>query len=201
MADHKKQRCKKYSAEEQKLIEQKWAHLEAVLSKEVNAIKRSRFKIGHILYEMKLWLQKYGLNRGRRGRWQSVLRKNEIDRKTAENYIRLYQEEARIAPHKCVVAPAKKSQQNSKNNTVKPTALVGAAPVAEVPDQERSPLARVVAADEREADKSAEGRLPVGCIFVLTLGEKHKFMESVQQLGESRATQLMYSAVVTATRE
>jgi hypothetical protein len=111
MPDHKRQRRKKYSAEEQKLIEQKWAYIDAELSKEVNAIKRSRFKIGHILYEMKLWLQKYGLNRCRRGRWQSVLRKNGIDRKTTENHIRLYQKEARIAPHKCVVAPTKKIQQ------------------------------------------------------------------------------------------
>jgi hypothetical protein len=149
---------------------------------------------------MKSWLQKYGLNRGRRGRWQSVLRKNEIDRKTAENYIRLYQEEAGIPPHKYVVAPAKKSLQNSQKNTVRTTALDSVARDENSVESDEKTVARVTAADDGDADKKGpEGRLPVGCIFVLTLGEKRKFMESVKQLGELRATQLMYSAVVSAT--
>ncbi len=195
-----KRRFKKYSAEEQELIEQKWAYLETELDREMKVLKPSRLKIGHILYEMKLWLKKYGLNRGRKGRWKSVCDRHKLDRKTAENWIRLYQEEEGVPSLKWVVAPAKKSQRNSKKNTVKPTALSGTAAV-EVPDLAKSPDPRVVAADDDDADKKGpDGRLAVGCIFVLTLVEKHKFMDSVKQLGELRATQLMYSAVTSAAR-
>jgi hypothetical protein len=187
MADRKKQRPKKYSPEEQKLIEQKWAYLDAELDREMEVLKPSRLRVGHILYEMKLWLQKYGLNRGRRGRWKSVLERHKFDRKTAENWIRLHQEQAGVPPQKWVVAPAKKSQQNSKKNTVKTTVL--------------QCEASITAADEEEKDRSLEGRLPVECVFVLTFAEKQKFMDCVKQLGPLRATQVMYSAVVTATKE
>lgn len=191
-----KRRSRKYSAEEQKLIEQTWASLEAELDREMKILRPSRLRVGQILYEMKLWLKKYGLNQGRKGRWKSVCERHKFDRKTAENWIRLYQEEGGVPAHKWVVAPTKKSQRNSKNNTVKATGLDGQG--VEVPE-EKSPAPRIVAADEREADKSPQHRLPVGCIFVMTLAEKLKFMHCVKRLGELRATQLMYSAVVSAT--
>lgn len=196
-----KRRSRKYSAEEQKLIEQTWASLEAELDREMKILRPSRLRVGQILYEMKLWLKKYGLNQGRKGRWKSVCDRHKFDRKTAENWIRLYQEEAGVPPHKWVVAPAKKSQRNSKNNTVKATGLGSAADDETTLESQDNPVARVTAAADNDADKKGpDGRLAVGCIFVLTLAEKHKFMDSIRQLGELRSTQLMYSAVTSAAR-
>lgn len=174
----------KTSAAQQK-FDQKWAQLEAQLDKEMHVLVPARHKVGQVLYEMKLLLRKYGLNKGRRGRWQAVLRKYGIDRKTAENWVRMYQEKARIPASKMVVAAAKKSQQNRQKNTVKRTVI--------------GPKAKVDAGPEKRMDVSSEQRLPVECVFVLTLAEKGKFMESVKQLGPLRATQVVYKAVVAAT--
>ena len=177
----------KPSAEQRKLADQKWAQLEAQLDKEMQILGPSRDEVGRILYEMKLLLKKFGLNKGRRGRWQAVLRKHEIDRKTAENWIRMYQEKAGIPAHKLVVAAGRKSQQNGQKNTVNPTAL--------------GPDPWIEAAKEDEQDRSPEGRLAIECCFVLTLDEKRRFMDAVEKLGELRATQLMYQAVVSATKK
>ena len=113
-----------------------------------------------------------------------MLRKHKIDRKTAENWIRLYQEKAETPAHKMVVAAGPKPRQNGKKNTVKRTAL----------DSD----AWIEAAPEKKKDVSQEGRLPIECVFVLTSVEKQNFMDSVKQLGPLRATQVMYSAVVAA---
>jgi hypothetical protein len=169
---------------------QEWDALVARLQREMTVFTRSRFEVGHVLYDMKVYLQKYGLNKGRAGKWQAVVTKYfRKDRKTAENYIRIYQEEAGIAPDKCVVAPVKKSQQNGKKNAVKDTAL---------PDEESDAGAEITVADEDKKDDSTEGRMAVECVFVLTLQEKRLFMEAVRRHGSLRATHLMYQAVVSA---
>jgi len=88
---------KKPSANELKAADQHWSRLEAQLEKAMRHFGTSRVKVGHVLYEMKLWLKKWGLNKGRRGRWQAVCTKHELDRKTAENWIRAYQDSAHIS--------------------------------------------------------------------------------------------------------
>jgi transposase-like protein len=165
--------------------EQDWAQLEAALDREMQILGPSREEAGRILYQMKRWLQKWGLNRqGRGGRWQKVCDRHEIDRKTAENWIRLYQRKAGIPAGQYVVAPGpapRKSQQNGGKNPVNATGM----------DE-----AEIEVADNKNADSSHEGRIAVECVFVLTMAEKIKFMEAVDALGSTRATQLMYLAVV-----
>lgn len=178
------------SAEQQKLADQRWAQLEAELDKEMLILGPSRDQVGGILYEMKLLLKKYGLNKGRRGRWQAVLRKHRIDRKTAENWIRLYQKKADIPADKMVVAATKESQQNGEKNTVEPTALGSKC------DEPWIEAANEKMADGFSADEPATRRLPIECCFVLTLEQKRLFMKAVKDLGDLKATQRMYQAVV-----
>jgi hypothetical protein len=166
--------------------EQDWAQLEAALDREMQILGPSRVEAGRILYLMKRWLQKWGLNRqGRGGRWQKVCNKHEIDRKTAENWIRLYQRKAGIPAGRYAVAPSpapRKSQQDGEKNPVKVTGK----------DDVEAEI--VVSAYKTAPDR--EGRIAVECVFVLTMAEKVKFMDAVKTHGELRATQLMYLAVV-----
>lgn len=179
--------------------EQEWDVLLARLDREVKVFTPSRHEIGHILYDMKVWLVKHGLDKGRKGKWEPVIKKYfKKDRKTAENYVRIYQEEAGIPRDKWVFAPLKKSQQNSKKNPVKNTGL----PEEETIDTDPDAGADIVVADEDRKDHSEDtggpGRMAVECIFVLTVAEKRTFMEAVKRLGSLRSTQLMYQAVVSA---
>lgn len=183
----KKSKKKKLSAEEITLADQQWAELEAALDREMLILAPSRIEAGRILYEMKRLLKRFGLNKGRRGRWQAVCDKHKIDRKSGENWIRLYQDYADIPADRMVVAPVKKPQQNGQKNTVEHTALL----------QVDGCKPDVDTADEENADKSPEGRMAVECVFCLTLDQKRLFMNAVQKLGPLRATQLMYQSVVS----
>ena len=53
-------------------------------------------------------------------------------------------------------------------------------------------------ADDEDADKSVDRRIGVECVFVLTMAEKHKFMDAVRVIGPIQATKEMYKAVVAA---
>jgi transposase-like protein len=162
-----------------------WAQLEAQLDREMPILHESRLQVGRILYHMKRWLKQWGLNKGRRGRWDATCQKHGIDRKSAENWIRLYQEQASIPAEERVVQPTKpraeKSQQDSENNPVRVTGLVQPS---------------VTPAEEEDHDYSTDQRLGIECIFVLTMNEKRKFMAAVQALGPLIATQEMYKAVI-----
>jgi hypothetical protein len=178
----------KPSAEQIVDAKQEWAKLEAELDQEMLILDPSRLQAGRILYHMKRWLKQWNLLKGRRGRWDATCTKHGIDRKTAENWIVRYQERADIPADEWVVQPpaktkGKKSQQNCKKNPVKVTGL-------------REPS--VNPAKDEDHDSSTERRLAIECIFVLTMEEKHKFMDAVKALGELGATQEMYKAVIAA---
>lgn len=168
--------------------ELQWVELEAQLDQEMQILGPHREEAGRILYQMKRWLQRWGLNRqGRGGRWQKICDKHEIDRKTAENWIRLYQSKAGIPASERVVAPGpppRKSQQDREKNPVNVTG------------NEDSCEAEIEVADNENADCSREHRIAVECVFCLTMAEKIKFMKAVDDMGSIRATQLMYMAVV-----
>jgi hypothetical protein len=188
---NKKSKKLKLSAEQIADASKKIAELESQLAKAMTILGPSEFEVGRILYSIKRCLIQCGWSKGRNGRWEPLVTKHGMDRKTAENRIRKYQEEARIPANERVVQPAspkepkgKKSQQDSENNTVKVTGL-------EQPS--------VKAAEDKDCDNSDEKRLGIECVFVLTMEEKHKFMGAVQVLGPIRATQAMYKAVVEAT--
>ena len=53
-------------------------------------------------------------------------------------------------------------------------------------------------ADDEDCDSSREKRLAIECIFVLTMEEKHRFMDAVNALGPLVATQEIYKAVIAA---
>lgn len=185
----KKPSKKRPTPEQLAAADQQWTNLESELEREMQILGPSRIECGRILYAMKLWLRRWGLNKGRRGRWQSVCdRYFDGQRKTAENYIRAYQQYAEIPLEDCVVQPtrteARNSQQDCENNPVKVTGF-------ERPS--------IQAANDEDCDRSLpEGRVGIECVFVLTKKEKHAFMEAVKALGPLQATQEMFKAVVAA---
>ncbi len=182
----KKSRKPKPSPEQITAAEFQWAELDAQLDQQMPILHESRLQVGRILYHMKRWLKQWGLNKGRRGRWDATCQKHGIDRKSAENWIRLYQERASIPTEEWVVQAAKprgqKPQQNRENNPVRVTGLVPS----------------ITPGKEEDHDYSPNQRLGIECIFVLTMSEKRKFMAAVQALGPLHATQEMYKAVIAA---
>lgn len=174
----KKSKRPKPSAEQKAAAEQQWAELETALEREMLIVPSQR-EVGRILYHMKRCLKQWGLNKGRRGLWESVLRKHGIPRSTASDWIKLYQAHAQIPKDELVLAPVKKPQQNGQKNTPGSVALP------------ESCSAEIVGADdkndeEEKPDNSPEGRMPVECVFCLTTEEKHRFMAAVKNLGSLR---------------
>ena len=185
----KKSKRPKPSAKQLADADQRWASLEAQLDQEWPLHQESRLQTAHILYEMKRWLKQWGLNKGRKGRWMSVLRKHRIPISTANDYVRLWQEYKDIPPENCALARVPISQQHCENNLPEPGRFATSSGTVS---------AKIKAADDEYADKSVDRRIGVECVFVLTMAEKHKFMEAVRALGELRATQEIYKAVIAA---
>jgi hypothetical protein len=183
----KKAKNPKPSAEQQAAADQLWADLEAQLDQEWPLHQESRLQTARILYEMKRWLKQWGHNKGRKGLWMSVLRKHKIPISTANDYVRLWQEHKDIPPEDCVLARLRIPQENEQNNLPESGTL--ASP---------SVSAKIEAADDEDADKSLDRRIGVECVFVLTMAEKHKFMDAVKALGPLQATKEMYKAVIAA---
>ncbi len=183
-----KKKQRKLSAEELAAAKQQWAELEVQLDQEMQILGPSRLQAGRILFHMKKWLKDWNLLKGRRGRWEATCTKHGIDRKTAENWICKYQEYAGIPAGEWVVQPpakpkGKKSRQDWEKNTVKATGLAEPS---------------INPADDEDCDSSREKRLAIECIFVLTMEEKHRFMDAVNALGPLVATQEIYKAVIAA---
>jgi hypothetical protein len=185
----KKTKNPKPSAEQLATADQIWSDLEARLDQEWPLHQESRLQTGNVLYEMKRWLKQWGHNKGRKGWWMSVLRKHKIPVSTANDYVRLWQEHKDIPPEDCVLARLRIPQQNGQNN---------------LPESGKfgpsygAVSAKIEAADDEDADKSVDRRIGVECVFVLTMAEKHKFMDAVRALGDLRATQEIYKAVIAA---
>jgi hypothetical protein len=179
---------RKTSAEEQSKAEQRWADLVAQFDRGWPIHSESRLVSGQILYEMKRWLKQWGLNKGRRGRWDAFLRDRKVPLSTANDYVRLWQEHNDMPPEDCVLA-RKKAQQKWENNSAGSAGLTTSG---------RTLIAKIEAADDEAADKSGDRRIGVECVFVLTMAEKILFMDAVKALTPLRATQEMYKAVIAA---
>jgi hypothetical protein len=181
-----KNKTRRPSAAQLASADQLWAQLLSQLDREMTILVPSRREAGRILFEIKKWMNQWGLNKGRRGRWQEICDKYfDGERKTAENWVRAYQKWAEIPVDQCVFKPAPetgKSQSYGENNPVKVTGIDHAK----------------VRVEEEEEDTSREGRTPVECVFILTREERIKFLEALRNLDPLRATQLMYLAVVEA---
>ena len=169
-----------------KQAEERWKQLVSALDAELAVLKPSRYKAGRILYEIKVFLEEQGWDKGRRGRWKPLLEQR-FGRavSTANDLVRDYEEDENLPASKRFFARRKpsKSQQHRQKNSAE-TALLSDAKIAPAPDKE---------VDENQK----EPRLAVECDFVLTMDEKSKFMKAVDKVGETRATQLMYQAVVS----
>jgi hypothetical protein len=189
----KKSKKPKPSAEQQAAADQVWAELEAQFDREWPLHRESRLQVARILYEMKRWLKKWGKNKGRKGRWMEFLRTRNppIPISTANDYVRYWQETQDIPPGDCVLARLPISQQNRENNLPESGKLAAATTPP-------GAVAKIKAADDKDADKSEDQRIGVECVFVLTMAEKIAFMEAVEALTPLRATQAIYKAVIAA---
>jgi hypothetical protein len=167
-----------------KKAEEQWRQLVNALDAELAVLKPSRYRTGRILYKIKVFLKKQGWDKGRRGRWKPLLEER-FGRpvSTANDLVRDYEEMENLPASKRFFAPRKppKSQQNRKKNSAVSVLLSGA---------------KIAPAPDEEADKSPEHRIAVECDFVLTMAEKSTLVKAVNKVGATRATQLMYQAVV-----
>lgn len=169
---------------------QGWDALITELDKELLIYGPVRHNLGRIFYNIRLHLRKHGLDKSHTGRWEAILRERQIEKSTARDWVVKYQQAEGIPLDKCFfpketlrLKKTRKSHRYRENNRAG-TALIESD-------------ARIDAASDDKSDESPQGRLAVECIFVLTRGEKLRFMEAVKNLGPLRATQLMYQAVVT----
>jgi hypothetical protein len=184
----KKPKKPRPSEEESAAAERQWADLVTQFKLEWPRHVESRLKSAHLLYEMKRWLKQWGWHRGCKGRWKELLGSflPPIPRSTADDYVRLWQEHMDMPPEDCVLARLPISHKNCKNNLPESGKLATPAGTG----------AKIKAANDEDADKSVEHRIGVECVFVLTMVEKHKFMDAVKALGPLQATQEMYKAVI-----
>jgi hypothetical protein len=186
---------KSAQSEKVKRAETRWRELVSMLDAEMHLYRQNRYRVGEILYHIKVFLKEQKWDKGRRGRWKALVKERfGAETQTADDIVRDYEDLENIPAHKRFYKPRKKpstsqiAQQNGKNNTVENTALVFEA-------QPESEAKAVIVASATE-DESPEKRGAVECIFVLTRQEKQDFMRAVEELGELDATRLMYEAVV-----
>jgi hypothetical protein len=167
-----------------KQAEERWKQLVNALDVELTTLKRNRYRAGKILYEIKVFLNKQGWDKGRRGRWKPLLDERSLAVATANDLVRDYEALENLAASERFFARRKspKPQQHWQKNSAVSAPL---------------PHARIAPAPDDEVDRNPnEPRIAVECNFVLTMVEKSTFMEAVDKVGETRATQLMYQAVV-----
>jgi len=168
---------------------QQWDNLVTELDKELIVYGPVRYELGRILYNMKAHLRNHGLDKSRTGMWESLLRERGIEKSTARDWVVKYQQAEGIALEKCFFpAETKRLKTTRKSHKYRENNRAGTALM-------ESDTCIDVAPDEKQ-DASPQGRLAVECVFVLTLGEKLRFLKAVEKLGPLRATQLMYLAVV-----
>src|SRR5690348_1592262 len=80
---------------------QQWDKLVSELATEIKIMQSIRHQAGRILYQMKVHLQLYGLDKGRGGRWEAALRDLEIEKSTARDWVVKYQFAENLPPDKC----------------------------------------------------------------------------------------------------
>lgn len=173
---------------------QQWDDLVTELDAELIVYGPVRHQLGKILYKIKVHLHAHGLDKGRHGRWESILRERQIEKSTAREWVVKYQQAEGIAPDKCFfpqemtrVKKTRYSHKYGKNNRAVPALL----------DQ-----TRIACADDRDpTNRDKNGRLAVECIFVLTYDEKLDFMKAVGKLGSLRSTQVMCASVIKAGKD
>lgn len=171
------------SAQTPRTEQQQWDNLVAELDYELLLFGPIRHEMGRIFYQMKVHLKKHGLDKGRAGRWKSMLAERGIAVSTANDWVRQYEEKAGIPASERFFTPPKSPKDRKKKS----------ADSALLPESDTS------IQPSEEPDK--EGREAVEAVFVLTYAEKLAFINAVKKIGSTRATQLMYRAVVSEDDE
>ncbi len=177
---------------------QLWDELVTVFDFEFLNLGRVRHELGRTLYNIKVHLKKYGLDKERTGRWSTLLREREIAESTAKGWVVEYQIKECIREDKCFfpnetkrITKKKISHKNREKNPAESVVL---------PEEVESEAAVEFADDQDEGNRDKNGRMVVECRFVLTYQEKLQFLDAMNQLTPLRATQLMYEAVVRAVK-
>jgi hypothetical protein len=176
--------------ESQQTERQQWDDLVTELDKELILYGTVRYELGRILYNIKVHLHKHGLDKGRRGRWEAILKERKIEKSTARDWVVKYQQAEGIPLEKCFfpnetkrLPKTRKSHKYRQNNSAGTALIESDAWIGVVPDEYK--------------DASPQGRLAVECVFILTHSEQLQFLKAVERHGPLRATQLMYRALVT----
>ena len=169
---------------------QKWDNLVTELDEELIVYGPVRHELGRILYNIKVHLRKHDLDKGRRGRWETILAERKIEKSTARDWVVKYQQAEGIALDKCFFpAETKRLKKTRKSHKYRENNSAGTALMESD--------ARIDVAPDDKKDASPQGRSAVECVFVLTFQEKLRFVKAVEKLGTLRATQRMYLAVVS----
>jgi hypothetical protein len=90
---------------------QQWDNLVTELDKELIVYGPVRHELGRILYNIKVRLRKHGLDKGRRGRWESILAERRIEKSTARDWVVKYQQAEGIPLDKCFFPGRELGQQ------------------------------------------------------------------------------------------
>lgn len=179
---------------------QLWDELVTEFDVEYLSHKHIVHQLGRALYNMKVHLHKYGLDKPRTGRWHNFITERKgMSESTAKGWVVAYQIKECIPKDKCFfpnetkrITTKRISQQNRKNNPAESVVL---------PEEVESEAAIEFADDQDEGNRDKNNRMVVECRFVLTYQEKLQFLDAMNQLTPLRATQLMYEAVVRAVHK
>src|SRR6266571_8354906 len=154
---------------------QQWDSLVTELDKELIIYGPVRHELGRILYNIKVHLKAHGQDKGRRGRWWSILAERQIEKSTARDWVVKYQKAEGIPLDKCFfpaetrrLKNTRKSHKYRQNNSAGTALIESDARIDFAPDEKR--------------DASPQGRVAVECVFVLTYQEKMKFIAAVEKL-------------------
>src|SRR6266702_4781435 len=101
---------------EQPTERQQWDALVTELDKELIIYGPVRHELGRILYKIKFYLQKHGLDKGRNGRWEAILRERHIEKSTARDWVVKYQQAESIPLDKCFFPAETKRVKMTRNS-------------------------------------------------------------------------------------
>ena len=180
---------------------QQWDNLVTELDAELIVYGPVRHQLGKILYKIKVHLHAHGLDKGRHGRWTTILREREIAESTAKDWVVKYQQAEGIAPKKCFfpqemtrVKKTRNSHKYGQNNTAVSAALASDARI-EFADDKIEPK------NPKKRKRDKNGRLVCECFFVVTAAEKLDLVAAIAKLSEARATQIMCASVIDAAKD
>lgn len=109
---------------------QAWDSLVAEFDAEYLIYEPIGQRMGKTLYKMKVHLRKHGLDKGRNGRWASLLRERRIEESTARDWVVKYQKADGIPPDKWFypsemkrTKTTRKTHKYGKKNAAVPASL------------------------------------------------------------------------------